>query len=171
MRDKIARMSLKRRGLLGLLASAGSLPFLRTAAAPADAQTTPVPAPAATMPAERVLGIGGFFFRSPNPKALAEWYRVHLGIDPIPMSAGMKPWHQDAGTTAFAPFSQTTKYFETTQPFMVNFRVRSLDKMVAQLRAAGIVVDVNPDAFPNGRFARTHDPDGNPIELWEPAGG
>jgi hypothetical protein len=42
--------------------------------------------------------------------------------------------------------------------------------MVAQLRASSIAVDVDSDVYPNGRFARLHDPDGNPIELWEPAG-
>ena len=52
---------------------------------------------------------------------------------------------------------------------MINFRVRDLDAMVAQLEAAGIAVEVNAETFPNGRFARTHDPEGNPIELWEPS--
>jgi glyoxylase I family protein len=45
-----------------------------------------------------------------------------------------------------------------------------LDAMTAQLRAARIVVDVDPQQYPNGRFARLHDPEGNPIELWQPAG-
>jgi glyoxylase I family protein len=40
--------------------------------------------------------------------------------------------------------------------------------MVQQLRAAGITVTVDPENYPNGRFARLHDPEGNPIELWEP---
>jgi predicted enzyme related to lactoylglutathione lyase len=53
---------------------------------------------------------------------------------------------------------------------MVNFRVRSLDAMVAQLRAAGIAVAIDPEPYPNGRFARLHDPEGNPIELWQPEG-
>ena len=52
---------------------------------------------------------------------------------------------------------------------MVNFRVRDLDGMAAQLRAAGIAIEIDPQQYPNGRFARTHDPEGNPIELWEPA--
>ena len=53
---------------------------------------------------------------------------------------------------------------------MVNFRVRDLNAMVAQLRAADIPVKLDSEVYPNGRFARLHDPDGNPIELWEPAG-
>jgi predicted enzyme related to lactoylglutathione lyase len=53
---------------------------------------------------------------------------------------------------------------------MVNFRVRDLAAMVAQLRASGIAVKVDPESYPNGRFARLTDPEGNPIELWEPRG-
>ena len=116
-----------------------------------------------------MLGIGGLFFRSPNPDALADWYKRHLGVLPIPTVMGGPSWHTDAGTTAFAPFPETTKYFgKPEQAFMVNFRVRDLDKMAAQLRAAGIVVKVDPGTYPNGRFGRTHDPDGNPVELWQP---
>jgi predicted enzyme related to lactoylglutathione lyase len=44
------------------------------------------------------------------------------------------------------------------------------DKMAAQLRAAGIEVKINEESSPIGRFARLHDPEGNPIELWQPAG-
>jgi len=53
---------------------------------------------------------------------------------------------------------------------MVNFRVRDLAAMVSQLQAAGIEVKVDPEQYPNGRFARVHDPEGNAIELWEPQG-
>jgi glyoxylase I family protein len=53
---------------------------------------------------------------------------------------------------------------------MVNFRVRHLEAMAAQLRAAGIAVEVDAQRYPNGRFARLRDPEGNPVELWEPAG-
>ena len=122
-------------------------------------------------PKERVSGIGGLFFRSHDPKALAEWYQRHLGIDPTPTDYDQPVWRQSAGPTVFAPFPADTKYFGSPQQaWMVNFRVRSLDAMAAQLRDAGIAVDVNSEAYPNGRFARLHDPDGNPIELWEPAG-
>jgi predicted enzyme related to lactoylglutathione lyase len=119
---------------------------------------------------ERVLGIGGFFFRSADPAALARWYEANLGIDPIPSDYETMPWVQEAGPTAFAPFSADTEYFgRAEQAFMLNFRVRDLDAMVAQLRVAGAEVTVDPERYPNGRFARTHDPDGNPIELWQPA--
>lgn len=119
---------------------------------------------------EKVLGIGGLFFRARDPGALAKWYAEHLGVDPVPTSYDQLPWLQAEGPTVFAPFEQGTTYFDRPeQQWMVNFRVRDLDAMVAQLRATGIDVHVNPQPDPNGRFARLRDPEGNPIELWQPA--
>jgi glyoxylase I family protein len=101
---------------------------------------------------------------------LSEWYQAHLGIDPTPTDYNGPVWQQAAGPTVFAPFPEKTKYFGSPQQaWMVNFRVRSLDAMVAQLRASNIAVDVDSEVYPNGRFARLHDPEGNPVELWEPA--
>jgi len=120
---------------------------------------------------EKVTGIGGLFFRAHDPKGLAGWYQQHLGISLTPSSEGDPVWEQEAGPTSFTPFPETTKYFGDAQKvWMVNFRVRDLDKMAAQLRAAGIEIKVDPQSYPNiGRFARLHDPEGNPIELWQPA--
>jgi len=120
---------------------------------------------------EKVTGIGGLFFRAKDPKALAKWYSDHLGIDLVPSSYNDSPWRQEAGPCAFQPFPEKTSYFgNETKQWMVNFRVRSMDKMAVQLRTAGIAVDVDQKAYPNGRFAHLHDPEGNPIELWEPQG-
>jgi catechol 2,3-dioxygenase-like lactoylglutathione lyase family enzyme len=118
---------------------------------------------------ERVDGIGGFFFRAKSPKVLAQWYSDHLGVGSTPTAYGQEPWQQAAGPTAFQPFPENTKYFGDPQKmFMLNFRVRDLDAMVAQLRRADIKVDVDPMEYPNGRFAQLSDPEGNPIQLWEP---
>lgn len=59
---------------------------------------------------------------------------------------------------------------DATKAWMVNFRGRNLGAMTAQLREAGIAVDTDPQTYPNGRFARVYDPEGNPVELWEPDG-
>jgi glyoxylase I family protein len=119
---------------------------------------------------EKVTGIGGFFFRAKDPKALGLWYEQHLGILPIPTTYGESGWQQEAGPTAFAPFAETSGYFGDIQKvWMLNFRVRDLDKMAAQLQASGIAVKIDPQSYPNGRFARLHDPEENPIELWQPA--
>ena len=64
-----------------------------------------------------------------------------------------------------------TDYFgpDATKAGRVEFRVRSLDAMVAQLRAAGVSLEVDPQPYPNGRFARLYDTEGNAIEHWAPA--
>jgi len=119
---------------------------------------------------EKVTGIGGLFFRAHDPVALSHWYKDHLGVAMTPANYDEPPWWQEAGPTVFGPFPETTEYFgPLTQAWMVNFRVRDLDAMIAQLRATGIPVQPDPQAYPNGRFARLHDPEGNPIELWQPA--
>lgn len=119
---------------------------------------------------EKVAGIGGLFFRAHDPKALGNWYQRHLGISLTPTGDGGTVWQQEAGPTAFTPFPETTKYFgDPNKGWMVNFRVHDLDKMVAQLRSAGIEVK-DPESYAGiGRFTRLHDPEGNPIELWQPA--
>ena len=115
---------------------------------------------------QRVTGIGGLFFRSKDPDHLLAWYIAHLGVDP-----GETVWHQEAGPTVFAPFMADTDYFgRDEQQWMINFRVADLDAMIAQLEAAGIAVETRAEWDSDiGRFARIHDPEGNPIELWEPA--
>lgn len=119
---------------------------------------------------ERVTGIGGLFFRSQDPEALAGWYEEHLGVLRVPTSYDAMPWQQEAGPTAFAPFDESTDYFGSPDKvWVINFRVRDLDAMVEQLRAAGIAVDVDTETYPNGRFASLKDPEGNPIQLWQPA--
>jgi glyoxylase I family protein len=119
---------------------------------------------------ERVVGIGGVFFRAHDPKALARWYDEHLGVTIAPTSLTDSVWQQEAGPTVFAPFPETTGYFgDPHKDWMLNFRVRSLDRMVAQLRASGIEVRVDTAHYPNGRFAHLQDPEGNPLELWQPA--
>lgn len=118
---------------------------------------------------EKVTGLGGFFFRAEVPRVLAEWYSTNLGIDLVPEDYDTQPWTQQAGPTVFAPFSKDTEYFgRAEQQWMINLRVSDLDAMVAQLRSADIEVTVDEDEYPNGRFARVYDPEGNPIELWEP---
>jgi glyoxylase I family protein len=153
------------RDRLGIAAQTATQPM--TSPSPAGAVRNGV---ATVAEIEKVIGIGGFFFRAKDPKTLALWYEQHLGILPIPTTYGKPGWQQEAGPTAFAPFAETSGYFGDPQKsWMLNFRVRDLDRIAAQLQAAGIAVKIDPQSYPNGRFARLHDPEGNPIELWQPA--
>jgi glyoxylase I family protein len=119
------------------------------------------------MSTEKVLGIGGAFFRARDPLALAHWYRDHLGIDSG--LDGETVWTQDAGPTLWAPFPTDTRKFDERQSVMFNFRVRNLTAMVEQLHTAGIPIEgeVATEAGA-GRFAWIRDPEGNLVELWEP---
>ena len=176
-------MSLQRRQLLQILTYSFGASFIlpqkgvaMTAQSGVQPASPAPPAHAATTQEsggtkmEKVAGIGGLFFRARDPKALGNWYQQHLGISLTPTSEGGSPWQQEAGPTAFSPFPETSKYFGDPQKvWMVNFRVHDMDKMVAQLRTAGIEVQ-DPQNYPGiGHFTRLHDPEGNPIELWQPA--
>lgn len=120
---------------------------------------------------ERVTGIGGIFFRAADPGMLASWYATHLGVEPAPESYDVPSWTQQQGPTVFTAMAADSDHFgKRTQSWAINFRVTDLDAMVGQLRAADIDVDVDSQPYPNGRFANLHDPEGNPIQLWEVAG-
>jgi len=120
---------------------------------------------------ERVTGIGGLFFRARDPAALTRWYAENLGVDAPPEEYGVSSWRQEAGATVVAAMASDSDHFgRPEQTWAVNFRVRDLDAMVTQLHDAGVAVTVDPETYPNGRFADLADPEGNPIQLWQPAG-
>jgi catechol 2,3-dioxygenase-like lactoylglutathione lyase family enzyme len=123
-----------------------------------------------------VLGIGGLFFRARDPEALAAWYKQHLAVG-AGCSASAGPvnewcWMTQGGPVVFAPFPADSDYFPRDKAFMLNLRVEGMDALLASLRTAGIEVTTRDDwdDAATGRFARIHDPEGNPIELWEPPG-
>ena len=112
----------------------------------------------------RVTGIGGLFFRASDPAALSAWHDTHL----LHGSAAYD-WRQDAGPTVFSPFKIDTDYFPADRQYMLNLRVEGLADLISALTAAGIAVETRPEWDGEyGSFARIHDPEGNPIELWQP---
>ena len=123
---------------------------------------------------QKVRGIGGVFFKAKDPAALGAWYRDNLGV-PVEEWGGCGfKWsdHDAKGTasTVWSPFPEDTTYFApSTQLFMVNFRVEDLDAMLAQLRESGCDVDDKTQEMEFGRFGWVMDPEGNRIELWQPA--
>ena len=123
---------------------------------------------------ERVVGIGGVFFKSTDKKALGEWYRDNLGV-PLEEDWGgaVFPWNAeglgDSPSTVWSPFPDDTTYFEPSEKsFMANMLVRDLDAMRAQLIANGCDVDERVEESEFGKFGWVMDPDGNRIELLEP---
>lgn len=115
----------------------------------------------------KILSIGGLFIRAKDPAALKVWYTDILGIiikDYV--------WQQEAGPTVIETFPMNSDYFSPEKQFMINFRVSDIDAVIADLNGKGVEVEQRDEwnASPEiGRFARVEDPEGNPIELWQPA--
>lgn len=120
----------------------------------------------------KALGVGGIFFKSPDPAALMAWYERHLGFSAggymvFPPSA-MPP----GGATIFSAFKpDTTKFAPSPREFMFNLVVDDLDGALKQVVEGGakLVDEVVSDEI--GSFGWFLDPDGNKVELWEPKGG
>lgn len=122
-------------------------------------------------PKAKVTGIGGFFFKAKDPKALMNWYAKHLGVatDDYGATFRWKDFNGNEGTTSWSPFNETTKYFlPSEKPFMQNFRVDNLELLLHQLTTNGIGRVGEIQHFAYGKFAWIIDPEGNKIELWEP---
>jgi predicted enzyme related to lactoylglutathione lyase len=119
---------------------------------------------------ERILGIGGVFFKARDPQGLAAWYREHLGVPGETGQTYGALTSSNAGEqTVWATFPADTAYFGPgPASFMVNYRVRNLDAMLAQLRAAGAQVEERVEEYDYGRFGWATDPEGNRFELWQP---
>ena len=117
------------------------------------------------------------FFRAQDPAALRAWYSDHLHIGPghaAPDSGAPDEhlWLTQGGPVVLAPFAADSDYFAADKPYMLNLRVTDLAAMIAALTTSGIAIETRDewDAMGLGHFARLHDPEGNPIELWEPGG-
>lgn len=120
----------------------------------------------------RVTGLGGAFFRTPDPQATSEWYRIHLGLEPEEDHPSATFRWSGGETSVWGPFPTDTDYFgPADQQFMINFRVDDLGEMLDQLRSAGITVDEKVEDGQFGRFGWAVDCDGRRIELWEPPAG
>lgn len=97
----------------------------------------------------KVTGLGGVFFKSRDPVALAASCAKHLGLD-VDDWGGVRfnKDEQRAGYTLWSPPAADTRYFApNTQPHMVNFRAEQSE---------------------SGRLGWIMDPQGTRIELWQP---
>lgn len=122
---------------------------------------------------KKVNGIGGVFFKCNDPKAINEWYKLHLGFDTTPYGTSFQ-WREEdnsekKGLTQWNPFPSDTKYFEpSNKDFMINYRVENLEQLVEELMKENVTILDNIETFDYGKFVHILDPEGNKIELWEP---
>ena len=122
---------------------------------------------------QRVLGVGGIFFKARDPAALGAWYRDNLGVDLESWGGAVFRWNgpenpSGTGSTVWCPFKADTKYFAPSDaPFMVNYRVADARAMIEQLRTHGCAVDDRIEETEHGVFGWVMDPEGNRVELWQ----
>lgn len=121
----------------------------------------------------KITGIGGVFFKTQNPKELAEWYKKHLGLNLEQWGGAILRWEQDAaddkGVTVWNAAPSDTQWFSPSESsFMINYRIDNMTEMLEQLKAGNIEIIKGPEYHENGAFAWIMDPAGNKLELWEP---
>lgn len=121
----------------------------------------------------KVLGLGGLFFKSPDPAALRAWYAKWLGVEGdeygVMFAAAKMP---KDGITVWSPFANDTSYFDPSpENYMFNLIVDDLDGALAQVREGGATIVGKIEEFDYGRFGWFVDPDGRKVELWQPPAG
>jgi predicted enzyme related to lactoylglutathione lyase len=123
---------------------------------------------------KKVTGLGGVFFKCDNPKGMNEWYAKNLGLPTSDYGATFE-WRQDdnpskKGSTSWCTFPQDTKYFSpSAKPFMINYRVEDIVGLVNELIKENVTIIDEIAEYEYGKFVHVLDPEGNIIELWEPA--
>ena len=123
----------------------------------------------------KVTGIGGVILAADNPQQMQEWYSQHLGVSVDDHGVWSHYWREretpeHIGRTVWEVFAKDAENFKSSaSPFMVNYRVDDLEEFLAELRQSGVTVLEETVEFPFGRLGWCIDPEGNKIELWEPA--
>lgn len=123
---------------------------------------------------DRVVGIGGIFFKAKDPERLCAWYREHLGLAIGEWGgvhfegAAASPEGRQAGTVWSVFPEHSENVLPSAAPFMINYRVENLERLLAALRAEGCAVEERTDSSEFGKFGWVSDPEGNRLELWEP---
>jgi predicted enzyme related to lactoylglutathione lyase len=123
---------------------------------------------------KKVTGLGGVFFKCANPQAMNDWYANHLGMATSAYGTTFE-WRQvekpaQKGSSTWGTFPQDSDYFQPSdKPFMINYRVEDLVALVEELRQAGVPIVDEIAEYDYGKFVHILDPEGNILELWEPA--
>ena len=119
----------------------------------------------------KVLGIGGIFFKSKDPKALATWYAEHLGFQIAQYGGTSFPAAElpKNAYSVWSPFPPDTAYFApSTKEFVLNLMVDDVAAVLARAVAGGGQQAGEIERSDYGSFGWCIDPEGNKIELWQP---
>ena len=121
----------------------------------------------------KVIGIGGIFFFSDNPKGIKEWYSMNLGFETNEYGSTFEFRNasnpEEINSLQWSPFNRDSEYFSPSKKeFMINYRVQNIEGLVKKLRETGVTIVDEIETFDYGKFVHIMDPEGNKIELWEP---
>jgi predicted enzyme related to lactoylglutathione lyase len=124
---------------------------------------------------KKVTGIGGIFFKCADPGKMNEWYAKNLGLPVADYGTMFQSREIDdpekVNYTVWSPFPQDSQYFEPSKKdFMINYRVENIEALVEELKGAGVTIIDDIKTYDYGKFVHILDPEGNNIELFEPAG-
>ena len=118
----------------------------------------------------KVLGVGGVFFKSHDPKKLYDWYAKWLGME-FEANWGIAYYPKDMpskGYTVWSAFDSNTDYFAPSEKeFMFNLIVDKLEEALKQVKEGGAQVIGSIEKLEFSLFGWFIDPDGNKVELWE----
>jgi len=122
----------------------------------------------------KVTGIGGIFFRSKNPAGTKEWYSKNLGLAVNDYGSTFEFRNvnrpEEINYLQWSPFEEGTDYFNPSEKeFMINYRVQNIEGLIKKLKENGVTIVDEIEEFDYGKFVHIMDPEGNKIELWEPA--
>ena len=121
----------------------------------------------------KVIGIGGIFFKSKNPKKTKEWYSTNLGMAMNDYGSMFKSRNIDnpkiINYLQWSSFDTSTTYFKPSEKeFMINYRVQNIEGLVINLSNNGVIILDSIKTYEYGKFVHIMDNDGNKLELWEP---
>ena len=121
---------------------------------------------------KRVTGIGGIFFKTPDPESTRNWYAKHLGLNTNEYGSLFESKSAVDESTQYlqwSPFTHKTEYFGSPkQEFMINYRVADIENLVKALKEEGVKILDSIEEFEYGKFVHIEDLDGIKIQLWEP---
>jgi len=122
----------------------------------------------------KVTGVGGIFFFTNDPKGTRDWYSRNLGLETNDWGATFESRDinnsEQINSLQWSPFKQGSDYFAPSKKeFMINYTVQNIEGLVANLKESGVTVLDDIAAYDYGKFVHIMDPEGNKVELWEPA--
>jgi hypothetical protein len=127
-----------------------------------------------------VDGIGGAFLFSNDVKRLATWYRDCLGIIPAGEDAECNSIYATfeyrdlknpdmKRTIAWSIMPTKEDIKDKPRTGKINYTVKNMDEALSHLKSKRVAIEKSEEYPGMGKFAWVKDPDGNSVELWEPA--